>query len=179
MQRAASILAAAVAASLFTTSAIAQDEPAAASSPADAFIQQLDTDGDGKVSLDEALAPQKTRFSETDTDGDGFVSSEEASAAFKAQVPAEMLEAMKERGMPDPGETFVKNLDQNGDGKIDLDEFSRPTVESFNRMDSDGDGFATKEEATAFFEEMQKQMQQQMQQMQQMQQQQEAAPPQE
>ena len=176
MQRAFSFLVAAVAATSVSTAAIAQAEQPEATTPADAFIQQLDTDGDGKVSLEEAMAPQKSRFAETDTDGDGFISAEEASAAFKAQVPAEMLDAMKERGMPDPGETFVKNLDQNGDGKIDMDEFSQPTAESFKRMDSDGDGFATNEEATVFFDEMQKQMQQQMQQMQE---QQDAAPPQE
>ena len=80
-----------------------------------------------------------------------------------------MLEAMKERGMPDPGETFVKNLDQDDDGQIDASEFEQPTVESFQRMDADSDGFATKEEATAFFDEMQRQMQEQMQKMQQQQ----------
>jgi len=175
MQRVASMLAVAIAGTFATSLSLAQEAPAAPTTPADAFIQQLDTDGDGKVSLEEALAPQKPRFSETDTDGDGFVSVEEASTAFSNQVPAEMLEAMKERGMPDPGESFVKNLDKDGDGKISPAEFEQPTVESFKRMDADGDGFATKQEATLFFEEMQRQMQEQMQQMQQMQQQQQDA----
>ncbi len=169
MQRATSILAIAIAGTFATGLALAQEAPPAGTTPAEAFIQQLDTDGDGKVSLDEALAPQKTRFTETDADGDGFVSSEEASAAFNSQVPAEMLETMKERGMPDPGETFVNNLDKDGDGKISPDEFEQPTVESFQRMDSDGDGLATQEEAGEFFDEMQRQLQQQMQQMQQQQ----------
>ncbi|MBK1620373.1 EF-hand domain-containing protein [Lamprobacter modestohalophilus] len=175
MQRAASILAIAIAGTFVTSLSVAQDDAPAPTKPADAFIQQLDTDGDGKVSLEEALAPQKPRFTETDTDGDGFISMEEASTAFNNQVPAEMLEAMKERGMPDPGETFVKNLDKDGDGKVSPAEFEQPTVESFERMDADSDGFATNEEATAFFEEMQRQMQEQMQKMQQMQQQQEGA----
>jgi Ca2+-binding EF-hand superfamily protein len=169
MQRAHSIIAAAIAGTFATGVALAQEAPPPNTSPAEAFIQQLDTDGDGKVSLEEALAPQKTRITETDTDGDGFISAEEASAAFNSQVPAEMLEAMKERGMPDPGETFVKNLDADGDGKISPDEFEQPTVESFQRMDSDSDGFATQEEAAVFFEEMQRQLQEQMQQMQQQQ----------
>ncbi|MFP4062174.1 MAG: EF-hand domain-containing protein [Halochromatium sp.] len=169
MQRATSILALAIAGTFAASSALAQEDAPAEPKPAEAFIQQLDTDGDGKVSLDEALAPQKPRFAETDADGDGFISVEEAGEAFNAQVPAEMLEAMKERGMPDPGETFVKNLDQNDDGKVDASEFERPTVESFQRMDADDDGFATKEEATAFFDEMQREMQEQMQKMQQQQ----------
>ncbi|MEA3641404.1 MAG: EF-hand domain-containing protein [Lamprobacter sp.] len=172
MQRVASILVIAIAGTFITSLSIAQDEAAAPTTPAEAFIQQLDTDGDGKVSLDEALAPQKPRFTETDGDGDGFISKEEASTAFNNQVPAEMLEAMKERGMPDPGETFVKNLDKDGDGKVSPAEFEQPTVDSFKRMDADSDGFATKDEAMAFFEEMQRQMQEQMQQMQQQQEQQ-------
>jgi hypothetical protein len=171
MQRASSILTVAIAGTLAAGLSFAQDDPATTpKAPADAFIEQLDTSGDGKVSLEEALAPQKPRFSETDTDGDGFVSVEEASTAFSNQVPAEMLEAMKERGMPDPGQTFVGNLDKDGDEKISPAEFEQPTVESFERMDADGDGFATNEEATAFFEEMQRQMQERMQQMQQQQQ---------
>jgi Ca2+-binding EF-hand superfamily protein len=176
MPRAYSFLAIAIAGTFASGLAFAQaEQQPTGTTPADAFIEQLDTDGDGKVSLEEAVAPQKPRFNETDTDGDGFVSAEEAAAAFNDQVPAEMLEAMKERGMPDPGETFVKNLDENGDGKIDPSEFEQPTVDSFERMDTDGDGFATKEEATVFFDEMQRQMQEQMQKMQQ---QQGAAPPQ-
>lgn len=170
MQRASSILAIAIAGTLAAGLSVAQEAAPTPKKPADAFIEQLDTDGDGKVSLEEALAPQKPRFSETDADGDGFVSEEEASTAFSNQVPAEMLEAMKERGMPDPGQTFVKNLDKDGDGKISPAEFEQPTVDSFERMDADSDGFATNEEATAFFEEMQRQMQEQMQKMQQQQQ---------
>lgn len=170
MQRAYSILAVAIAGTFASSLAVAQAEQAAPTqAPADAFIEQLDENGDGKVSLEEAVAPQKSRFDETDTNGDGFVDAEEASAAFKDQVPPEMLEAMEERGMPDPGETFVKNLDENGDGKIDRSEFEAPTVASFERMDTDDDGLATKEEATAFFDDMQRRMQEQMQKMQQQQ----------
>jgi Ca2+-binding EF-hand superfamily protein len=139
--------------------------------PSAAFVQQLDTDGDGKVSLDEALAPQGPRFAEADRDSDGAITAAEAGESFKEQVPPEMLEAMKERGMPDPGETFVKNLDKNNDGKVDQSEFQQPTVEAFKRMDTDGDGFASKEEAAAYFEQMKQQMQEQMRRMQEQQQQ--------
>ena len=152
------------------TSAFGQpDTPEQAASPADAFMQQLDTDGDGKVTLDEAKAPQKEQFTKMDTDGSGTITADEASTAFKGQVPPEMLEAMKERGMPDPGETFVKNLDTNGDGSVDATEFEQPSAKSFAAMDKDGDGGATKEEASEYFDNLREQIQQQMQQMQQMQ----------
>ncbi len=129
------------------------------------FMEQLDTDGSGDVSLDEALAPQMERFGKTDTNGDKFITSDEAGAAFRSQVPPEMLEAMEERGMPDPGERFVQGLDQNQDGKVDEDEFMAPSKASFEAMDSNGDGKADKDEATAYFEELGAKMQKQIEQM--------------
>lgn len=179
MQRTTSIAIAALFALTAVPAAFAQDAQPSPSEgggdPAEAFITQLDTDGDGKVSQAEALAPQAPRFKENDTDGDGVITAAEASESFKAQVPPEMLEAMKERGMPDPGETFVKNLDKNGNGSVDQEEFQQPTVDAFQRMDADGDGFATKEEASAYFAEMKEQMQEQMRRMQEQQQQQQQA----
>lgn len=180
MQRALPFAVAALVAAAGTAFAQPPTQPpeGAPVSPADAFIQQLDTDGDGKVSRAEALAPQTERFKEVDTDGDGFITAEEASVSFNAQVPAEMLEAMKERGMPDPGETFISNLDTDGDGKVSPSEFEQPTIDAFTRMDADGDGYATREEAEAYFTVMQQQMEEQMRRMQEQMQQQapDAAP---
>lgn len=152
-------------------SAVAQPPEGAAPpspplAPAEAFMKQLDADGDGKVSQAEALTPQAARMKEVDANGDGFVSGEEASTSFKAQVPAEMLAEMQKRGMPDPGETFVKNLDKDGDGKVSPTEFQQPTVDAFTRMDANADGAATQEEAAAYFAQMQQKMEEQMRKMQ-------------
>lgn len=151
-----------------TGSAVAQPPEGAAPppSPSEAFLKQLDTDGDGKVSQAEALAPQGARMKGMDTNGDGFVSADEAGAAFRAQVPAEMLEEMQKRGMPDPGETFVKNLDKDGDGKVSETELQQPTADAFARMDSNADGAATPDEAAAYFTQMQQKMEEQMRMMQ-------------
>jgi hypothetical protein len=55
---------------------------------------------------------RKPRFSETDADGDGFDQRRRGKHRIQAiRCPPEMLEAMKERGMPDPGQTFIQNLD--------------------------------------------------------------------
>lgn len=128
------------------------------SDPAAAFIKQLDTDGDGRVSQAEAVAPAGARFKEMDVNGDGFVTADEFRRAFEAQVPPEARQKMTERGMGDPGEGFVKELDQNGDGQVDLAESQQPTLEGFKRMDADGDGFATREEADVFFRKMWEEM---------------------
>ncbi|ESQ13567.1 MAG: hypothetical protein N838_22050 [Thiohalocapsa sp. PB-PSB1] len=165
-----------------TPLALAQDEPPAppqpssspesAGPPAQRFMQQFDTDQDGKVTLDEVKAPQTEQFKAIDADGDGAVSAEEASSSFKEKVPPEMLEAMEERGMPDPGETLINNLDTDSNGSVNQEEFEQPATKSFEKMDKDGDGSATEEEATAYFDQLREKLEKQMQQMQQMQQQQ-------
>lgn len=179
MQRAIPLAALALCSGFAAQGALAQEQAQAggAEAAAEAFMQKLDADGSGGISMDEATAPQKEQFKENDADGDGFITPDEASAAFAEQVPPEMMEAMKERGMPNPGETFVKNLDQDGDGKVGPEEFEQPTKESFAAMDTNGDGTAEAAEAAAYFEQMQAKMQERMQQMQQqMQQQQQQAP---
>jgi len=43
-------------------------------------LKRLDTDGDGKVSLEEFIAPARARFSEMDTNKDGFLDENERKA---------------------------------------------------------------------------------------------------
>ena len=67
--------------------------------------------------------------------------------------------------MPDMGELFLQQLDENGDGKVTLDEFRKPTDENFQIMDRDKNGEVTAEEARNFARVMmqrQHYMQQQM-----------------
>jgi Ca2+-binding EF-hand superfamily protein len=157
-----------LASAVFSGLALAQEPaaPPAPTNPTEAFMKELDKNGDGQVSLDEVKAPQEARFAETDANGDGFITPEEARDAFAKQVPPEMLEEMEKRGMPDPGDTFIANLDSDEDGKVSADEFVQPAVDSFSRMDSNGDGVASADEATAFFEELQQEMQKRMEEMQ-------------
>lgn len=123
-------------------------------SPAELFIKQHDTDGDGKVSAAEAVSPKAGGFKETDTDGDGYISVEELRVSFESRVPPEAQKKLKEQGLPDPAEAILKKLDKNGDGKVDEDEFKQPTVEAFERMDTNSDGFVALDELEAFFGQM-------------------------
>ncbi len=181
MQRVIHLVVLALGAGLAAQTALAQGETppqARADVAAKAFMQKFDSDQSGGISLEEATAQHKEQFKLNDKDGDGFITAEEAGAAFVEQAPPEMMEAMKERGMPDPGQTFVKNLDKDNDGKVSAEEFEQPTKESFATMDSNGDGVADEAEAGAYFEDMRAKMQERMQQMQeQMQQMQQSAPP--
>jgi len=43
-------------------------------------LKRLDTDGDGKVSLEEFIAPARARFSEMDANKDGFLDEDERKA---------------------------------------------------------------------------------------------------
>lgn len=50
-----------------------------------AFMKRMDTDADGKVSRNEALAAAAARFDAADANKDGFVTQEEMRAARKAR----------------------------------------------------------------------------------------------
>ena len=54
-------------------------------------FEKIDTNADGKISLDEHLASAKERFTKMDQDKDGFVTKEEAQ-----ELKKNMREKMKE-----------------------------------------------------------------------------------
>ncbi len=110
--------------------------PAAPGVPA---FHHLDTNGDGRVSLEEVMAYAKKksdavqpfRIVDADLDGDGKITPEERR---KAGIT----------GLEGEGTISVKDLDMNGDGYVsreDLDEyFNRKHREAFARADADKDG---------------------------------------
>lgn len=69
--------------------------------------------------------------------------------------------------MPNLEEMFFKQFDTNQDGRVDKDEFLRPTEAQFDHMDTNKDGALDQAEVKAFNEEMQKRMQEMQRQMQQ------------
>jgi Ca2+-binding EF-hand superfamily protein len=69
--------------------------------------------------------------------------------------------------MPDLGEMFFKQFDSNQDGRVDKDEFLKPTEAQFDHMDKDGNGALDRAEVKAFNDEMQQRMEEMQRQMQQ------------
>ena len=103
-------------------------------------FEQIDANGDGKITPEEMSTAGNARFAAGDTDGDGLMSQEEMVAA--------MIEHAKIRGSERVARMFERR-DANGDGFLSMDEM-RPSEDRharmFDRLDADGDGAISKDE---------------------------------
>lgn len=140
-----------------------------------AFLQLLDTNHDGQLSKDE-LAKASDKFDELDRNHDGFLDAAELAGPPAAdrgrergrEEPARDGEPRRESGRVEgsregareatprssgeangrPG-PFFQRLDRDGDGKISKDEAPEQLKERFAMMDTNGDGFLSFDEFRA------------------------------
>lgn len=106
------------------------------------FLEKLDTDGDGQVTVEEAQTEAAEKFAKMDADGDGLVTSEEMMANFESEKAAKMKAKFDKK--------FAES-DTDGDGALSEEEFIENSNKRISSMDADGDGIITKEEMIAKF----------------------------
>jgi len=104
-----------------------------------AMFDQIDADGDGRITPAEVESHRAARFAEVDADGDGKVT--------KAELEAHMLEQARER-MAQRLDRMFTWMDTDGDGALDVNEFGpgKGLRGIMLRLDADGDGAVTRAE---------------------------------
>jgi Ca2+-binding EF-hand superfamily protein len=97
---------------------------------AERSFQRLDTDKDGKVTMNEWKPKAEKRFLRLDDDQNGTVTTPEIDAWLK-------------RGIDKRKERMLSRLDQNKDGSVTRDEVDAYIDALFNGADGDKDGGLT------------------------------------
>lgn len=104
---------------------------------------EIDTNGDGQITVEEFNLYRQGPLAKADTDGDGTVSKDELIAAMS------MMQQMR---MERQAARMIEQLDKNGDGVLSVEELSAmgPSEQGMSRMlarvDANNDGMVGPDE---------------------------------
>ncbi|MBY0586221.1 EF-hand domain-containing protein [bacterium] len=120
---------------------------------AERMFGTFDSDGDGKVILNDLPGPAAQRMKVADADGDGAVTRDELKRHFSSEPASGEKQPGSDVGKPkkpaDEGRDFGKmfdKLDANADGKLEGDEIPAKMRDRLSRVDANGDGAIQREE---------------------------------
>ena len=117
----------------------------------------LDTDGDGVLSYAEFLEAHLAKYALLDTDGDGSISREDFLKIKQAKLEEHFAtldvdgDGVLSSDELNKKQQKIMDLDSDGDGRISLAEWNavKDSVEGFEKMDVNDDGFIDEEELKA------------------------------
>jgi collagen type III alpha len=116
------------------------------------LFDKLDKNQDGQIAADEVEGQGKGLFERllrtSDKDKDGKLSKAEFAEGVKQRANEAPAEDRPADGLPRPvnaQEVFAR-MDKNGDGKISREEAPDRLAQNFDRADANGSGFIEKEE---------------------------------
>jgi Ca2+-binding EF-hand superfamily protein len=101
------------------------------------MLKRIDTSGDGRVTADEWQASSLQRFVRLDADGDGAISAEEMSVRHGKGMDGDAAGGHRMK-MGHGG--MLDRADSDGDGQISRAEWDAAGTDMFARMDQNGDG---------------------------------------
>ncbi len=102
------------------------------------MLQKMDTNGDGRISLNEYVAAAQARFKSIDTQNKGSITAEDIAAA-----PSTVQRDQKIASF------IVKHMDSDGKGYVSEDDFIAKAKARFAKMDARGNGKLTPDELSS------------------------------
>ena len=116
--------------------------------PGENFLDQWDMDGDGSVTLDEALEKRAEVFDMFDQDDDGALDATDWQLITEHLALEGGGEGISQAMGKGPGKLMHAAMelsynDANGDGVVTKEEFTTATKTLFPQLDRNGDGVLT------------------------------------